>query len=70
MKITAAVSVGRVSVGAVLLGVDPLDTVFERRFQAALADGPEHELEKPSLEVLAFPYDDVVDAGGPVGRCG
>ena len=67
MKIEAAVSVGRVSVGAVLLGFDRLDTVFERRFRAALADGPEHELEEPSLEVLGFPYHDVVDVGRPVG---
>jgi hypothetical protein len=48
-------------------GFDGLDGVFKRLFQNALADGPEHEAEHPSLEVLALAYDDHVDVGGAVG---
>ena len=43
-------------------------TLFtERLFQNALADGPEHEAEQPSLEVLAVAYDNHVNVGGAVG---
>src|SRR6188472_4234402 len=40
---------------------------LERLFQLAPTDRAEHELEQPSLEVLALADDDVVDVGRPVG---
>ena len=42
-------------------------TVSERLHQDALADGPEHEAEQPSLEVLALADHDDVHVGRPVG---
>ena len=48
-------------------GLDRLDAVDERLLEHALADRPEHELEQPSLEVLALADDDVVDVGRAVG---
>src|SRR6202163_69910 len=48
-------------------GFDGLDGVFKRLFQNAPADGPEHEAEQPSLEGLAFAYDDHVDVGQTIG---
>ena len=48
-------------------GFDGLDGVFKRLFQNALADGPEHEAEQPSFEVLAVAYDDHVNVGHAVG---
>ncbi len=41
--------------------------VLKRLFQNALADGPEHEAEQASLEVLAVAYDDHVDVGQTIG---
>src|SRR5262249_45661940 len=46
---------------------DGFDGVFKRPFQNAPADGPEHEAEHPSLEVLAVAYDDNVNVGRAVG---
>ena len=51
----------------VVPGLDRLDAVHERLFELALADRAEHELEQPSLRVLALADDDVVDVGRPVG---
>jgi hypothetical protein len=48
-------------------GFDGLDGVFKRPFQNAPADGPEHQAEQPSLEVLAVAYDDHVNVGRAVG---
>src|SRR3954452_16920162 len=52
---------------AVVPRFDGLDGLFERAFQPALADGPEHEADEPSLEVLAVAYHDVVHLGRSVG---
>src|SRR5580692_10987183 len=48
-------------------GFDGPNRVFKRLFQNARADGPEHEAEQPSPEVLAFAYDDYVDVGQTIG---
>jgi len=48
-------------------GFDGLDAVYKRLFQNAIADGPEHEAEQPSLEVLAVANDDQVNVGGALG---
>src|SRR5436190_8900903 len=41
--------------------------VFKCLFQNTLADGPEHDTEQPSLEVLAVAYDDHVYVGQTIG---
>src|SRR5262245_10118221 len=46
---------------------DSLDAVFKRFSQDALADGPEHESERPSFEVLALAYHHGVQVCRPVG---
>ena len=56
----------RCSSGAVA-GFDGLDGVCKGLFQNAGADGPEQQTEKPSLEVLAFAYDDYVYVGQTIG---
>jgi hypothetical protein len=40
-------------------GFDHFNGVFKCLFQNVPADGPEHEAEHSSLEVLALAYDDV-----------
>src|ERR1017187_9507777 len=47
-------------------GFDGFDGVLKRLFQNAPADGPEHEAEHPSLEVLALAYDGHVNVGRAV----
>jgi len=47
-------------------GFDGFNRVYKRPFQNALADGPEHEAEHTSLEVLAVGYDYCVDIGRAV----
>jgi hypothetical protein len=46
---------------------DGPDGLIQCLLKDALADGPEHDAEEPSLEVLAVAYDDHVLIGGPVG---
>src|SRR5277367_2852409 len=46
---------------------DGLDAVHKRLFQNALADGPEHEAEQLSFEVLTFAYDVNINVGRSVG---
>src|SRR5262249_48313946 len=48
-------------------GFDGFDRVCKRPFQNALADGPEHEAEHASFEVLALAHDDQLNIGGAVG---
>jgi hypothetical protein len=48
--------------------LDGLDGLVERLGQDTPADGPEHERERASLEVLALAHDDNVDVGRPVGE--
>src|SRR5262245_43490190 len=48
---------------AVVVGFDGLDGVFKRLFQLALTDGPDHEAEQLSLDVLTVAYHDDVDVG-------
>ena len=48
-------------------GFDGLDGVLKCLFQNALADGPEHEAERPSFEVLALAYHDGIHIGHSVG---
>src|SRR5262249_55542505 len=50
-----------------IAGFDGLDGVFKCRLQDILADGPEHEPERPSFEVLALAYYDGVHIGRSVG---
>ena len=47
--------------------LDGLDRVSKCLFQNTLADGPEHEPERPPFEVLALAYHDGVHIGHPVG---
>jgi len=49
-----------------LPGFDGFDGVFKGFFQDALANGPDHQSERPSFEVLALAYDDHVNVGGAV----
>ena len=62
-----ALTLNRGSGGQAIAGFDGLDGVYKRLFQNALADGPEHQAEQPSLEVLALAYDDHVNIGRAVG---
>src|SRR5947199_1028321 len=62
----AGIPLGQV-LSRVVPGFDSLDGVFERPFQDTPADGPEHEAEHPSLEVLAVAHDDHVNVGRAVG---
>jgi hypothetical protein len=48
-------------------GFDGLDGVHKGLFQDALADGPENEAERPSLDVLAVAHHDGVQVGRAVG---
>src|SRR5215831_7574993 len=56
-----------VPVSIAVPGFDGPDRFFKRFFQNASADGPDHEAEQPSLEILAFAYDDHVDVGQTIG---
>src|SRR6188474_2476825 len=47
--------------------LDRLDGVIEGLFQHALADGPEHQAECPSFEVLPLAHHHGIDVGLPVG---
>ena len=58
---------GEGSGGHGLLGLDGFDGVSKRLLQDALADGPEHEPERPPLEVLAVAYHNGVYVGPSVG---
>ena len=44
-----------------------LTGLARRLFQNALADGPEHDAEHPSLETVAVAYDHHVDVGQTIG---
>jgi hypothetical protein len=46
---------------------DGLDGVYKCLPQNPFADGPNHQAEQPSLEVLALAYGDQVDVGQTVG---
>jgi hypothetical protein len=47
-------------------GFDGLDSISQRLSQEALAADPDHDPERPSLEVLALADHDDVDSGDPV----
>src|SRR5215468_10374341 len=47
----------------VVTGFDGLDAVFECLFQDALADGPEHQAEETTLEVLPVAYHNHINIG-------
>src|ERR1043166_9458903 len=49
-----------------VLDFDGLNGVFKRFCQNASADGPNHEAEQLSLDVLAVAYDDHVNVGRAV----
>src|ERR1043166_8079850 len=57
----------RAASDGVVTGFDGLDGIFERLFQHAFADGPEHEAEHPPLQILALAHHDHVDVGHAAG---